>query len=139
MVGVVLDNVALEALFVLGVVLDEAAVELGLHHGKRVVVHRVDCGSALATVNHSNLTEVLSFEQLLHLDLFATIVTYGDLAVAFANVVERLFLKIVTLGEYRSVRQLQISVEALYNGRQETVHTLAHLSSKVDHFLSSGG
>ena len=39
MVGVVLDNVALEALFVLGVVLDEAAVELGLHHGERVVVH----------------------------------------------------------------------------------------------------
>ena len=49
---VVLDDVAFEARLILGVVLDQAAVQLGFHHGKCVVIHRVNSCCALAVVNH---------------------------------------------------------------------------------------
>ena len=81
---------------------------------------------------------LLPFEELLHLDFFAAIVPHRHFAVTLADVVERFLLKVVTLFEHSGVRQLQVCVEALNDSGQETVHALAHLGAKVDHFFATG-
>jgi len=134
MVLVVLDDVAFEARLILGVVLDEAAVQLGFHYGKRVVIHRVDGRCALAIVNHRDLAKVMSFNQLIDLNFFASKVLNSDLAVALSNVVERLVIHL-TLHHHWCVRQLKRGVESLDDRWQESVHSLSHELIQMDRAL----